>query len=133
VTPQRDVDKWVKQYIALRDQLKVLNDAHETKTAAYKELMADRAGKLQAFLDDSGVESAKTANGTVYSTTRYTASLRDANAFMDFVRKNELWDLLDKRANANAVRDYIADTKTEPPGVNLSALKTVGVRRPSGG
>jgi hypothetical protein len=131
--PNPQVDKWVKQYIGLRDALKALEAIHKEKTDQYKTLMETLGGKLQDFLDNAGVESAKTSEGTVYSTTRYTASLSDPNAFMSYVKMHEMWDLLDKRANASACRDFVTEHKSLPPGVNLNALKTVGVRRPTGG
>jgi len=125
-----DVEKWVQQFIGLRDMRKALKEEYEKKDKELRVLMDDRAGRLQAFLDKSGVESAKTAQGTVYATTRYTASLADPQAFMDFVIQRERWDLLDRKANATAVRDYVQKESALPPGCNLSALTTVGVRRP---
>jgi hypothetical protein len=125
------VDKWVQQYIALRDELKRRDELHETATKELKDLMADRAGKLQAFLDKSGVESASTQYGTVYTTTRYSASVADPKAFMEYVIQNQDWDMIERRANVTAARDFVKDHNAPVPGVNLSSLATIGVRRPS--
>lgn len=125
------VDKWVGQYIALRDEVKRRNDLHEASIKEYKDLMADRAGKLQAFLDTSGIDSAATKHGTVYTTTRYTASVSDPKAFMDYVIQHQDWDMLDRRANVTAARDYVKEHHADVPGVSISSLATVGVRRPT--
>ncbi len=87
---------------------------------------------MQNFMEQAGADNIKTAHGTCYSTTRYTASLADPEAFMKFVRDTGSFDLLDRKANVTAVKDYVAEKSCLPPGVNLSAIKTVGVRRASG-
>jgi len=51
---------------------------------------------------------------------------------MKFVVDNNKFELLDRRANATAVKDYVAANNVLPPGCNLSAICTVGVRRPPG-
>ena len=124
-----NVDKWVEQFIQLRDARKALKDVFEKKDAELKGLMDERAGRLQAFLDNSGLEKASTKAGTVYTTTAYSASLSDPNAFMEFVIAHNRFDLLDRRANKVAVKEYVQSTNELPPGCNLNAIKTVGVRR----
>ena len=87
---------------------------------------------LQDFLETAGAQSVKTKEGTVYASTRYTASLADPQAFMDYVIKHTAFDLLDRKANATAVRDFVENHNALPPGVNLNAIRTVGVRRAAG-
>lgn len=126
-TPQ--VDKWCQQYIVCRDWLKAQKKEYEERIKQTKQDMEVLAGLLQSFLDSSGVESAATKSGTVYSTTKYSASLADPKAFMDFVIENKQFDLLERHANVLTVREYMKEHHIQPPGVNLSAVKTVGVRR----
>jgi len=125
-----EADKWIHAYVALRDQLKKIDSEHEDRRKEYVETMAQLSARLQNFLESSGVDSAKTKAGTVYSSVRYTASLADPEAFMRFVIANNKFELLDRRANATAVRDYVEENNQLPPGANLSAIKTIGVRRP---
>jgi len=49
---------------------------------------------------------------------------------MDYVTTNKLFDLLDRRANTTAVKAFVKKNNQLPPGCNLSAVETVGVRRP---
>lgn len=128
---ETQVDKWVRQYIALRDELKRRNELHDEATREYKDLMAILAGKLQTFLDNTGVDSASTKHGTVYTTTRHTASVSDPKAFMDYVISNQDWDMIERRANCTAAQDYVKEHNAPVPGVTLSSLATVGVRRPT--
>ena len=127
---QTTVDKRVDQYIQVRNKLKQLDDEFELKRKPLVELQQMLSGWMQEFLTKAQADSVKTAHGTCYQSTRYTASLADPEAFMNFVIANQAFDLIDRKANATACRDYAAEHKTLPPGVNLAAIKTVGVRSP---
>jgi hypothetical protein len=83
------------------------------------------------FLKKTGQESAKTANGTFNIHTRYTASLTDGEAFMDFVVARNLFELLEHRASSTACRDYAKENGELPPGVKISTFETVQVRKAS--
>lgn len=126
------VEKRVQQYIQVRDALKKMDEEHDAKRKPLVELQNVLTGWLQEFLENAGIESMRTSEGTAYASTRYTASLADPEAFMKFVLDNQSFDLLDRKANVTAVRDYVDEKGSLPPGVNLSAIKTVGVRRASG-
>lgn len=126
------VDMRVEAYIRCRDTIKAKNDEHEKAIAPLVELQNMLTGWLQDFMETAGADSIKTAYGTCYSSTRYTASLADPEAFMKFVQEQGAYDLLDRKANVTAIKEYVAEHNGTPPGVNLSAIKTVGVRRASG-
>jgi cell division GTPase FtsZ len=123
------VDKWAAQYVALRDVLKKFDEANEVKRKEFKGLMEELSGKMQHFLETSGVDSASTKGGTIYTSIRYTASLADPEAFMRFVIETRQFDLLDRKANSTAVKDYVGEHNVLPTGCNLTAMKTLGVRR----
>lgn len=126
------VEKRIAQYVKIRDAIKEAND----KFAEQMQPMIETQNLLTAWLTQKletvGAESVKTKAGTVYTTTRYSATLADPQVFMDFVKTNDKFELMDRKANATAVRDFVETTGTLPPGVNLNAIRTVGVRRASG-
>lgn len=126
------VDKRVAQYIQVRDAISSLKEKHEAELKPLVETQNLLTGWLQEFMDAAGAENVKTSHGTCYQSTRYTASLADPEAFMNFVKSTSNYDLLDRKANVTAVREYVDGNNALPPGVNLSAIKTVGVRRASG-
>lgn len=126
------VDKRVAQYVATRDAIRAANEKHEAEIKPLVDLQNMLTGWLQTFMETAGADNIKTAHGTCYSTTRYSASLADPEAFMKFVKDTNSYDLLDRKANVTAVKDHVAEKGTLPPGVNLSSIKTVGVRRASG-
>lgn len=125
------LDKWVKQFLWARDAKKRLEDEYEEKVKELRDIMEHLQGRLQTFLDTHGLQNVQTKFGTVHHTTRYTASLADPKAFMDFVIATGKFELLDRKANAAAVKDYVGANNQLPPGCNLSAIKSVGVRKPT--
>lgn len=119
----------VKNYVAVRDRIKAIGERHSEELKPFTDLLTELSGKLQEVLDTTNAESIKTSAGTVYQSSRYSASLSDPKAFMDFVVKENKFELLDRKANAAACRDFAAETGAQPPGVNLSGVRTIGVRR----
>lgn len=125
----QNIDELVSHYIRLRDRIKEVEDAHKAKLKDAKDLLEQLNNTLLERLNEMGGESVKTSSGTVYRTTRRSASLADGDAFRQFVIGNDAFDLVDWRANANAIDDFIKNEKAPPPGVNFTMTYTVGVRR----
>lgn len=124
-----DINTRVAQYVKLRDHIKKLNDDHKKSMKPFNETLEQLNSVLLAHLNSMGANSASTDGGTVYRTEKKTASLADAQAFLDFVIANQAWDLMDRKANVTAVEDYITANAAPPPGVNYASTFVVGVRR----
>jgi hypothetical protein len=122
------VDKLVANYIATRNYIKKLKEKHKDELAEFELALEKLTGRLLLFLDSHGQEMARTSAGTVSATSRPTAKLSDPDVFMDFVAEHGLFELLDRRANATACKDYEKDTGTLPPGVTINTLRGVSVR-----
>lgn len=124
-----NIEEMVGQYVKLRDGLKKADEEHKKKTATARAYLTALDGGLLAKLNEIGGENVKTAVGTVYRTTRRSAVIRDGDAFRSYVINNDEFDLVDWRANAGAVDDFIKSNQVPPPGVDFSTTFTVGVRR----
>jgi hypothetical protein len=122
-------DERVEQYLFYRNRLKEMDDRHEAERSPLVQVLSMLSGWLQKFLDDAKVDSVKSKHGTFYKSTRYTASLEDAEAFMRHVIGTGEFELLDRKANATAVKAFVEEHKTLPPGVKLTPMTTVGVRK----
>ena len=127
--PPQNIEEIVAQFVKLRDKIKEADDAHKAKTKDAREYLDKLNGKLLERLNEIGGESVKTGAGTVYRTTRRSATIADGETFRQFVITNEAFDIVDWKANANAVDDFIRSEGTPPPGVNFTTAFTVGVRR----
>jgi hypothetical protein len=124
-----NVDELVNQFVRLRDKIKEADDAHKDKMRAAREHQEKLRTKLLERLNELGGDAVKTASGTVYRTTKRSATIADPKVFRDYVKTSSAFDLVDWRANANAVDDFIEQHKSPPPGVNFSISYEVGVRR----
>ncbi|GAC1424434.1 MAG: hypothetical protein NVSMB6_25380 [Burkholderiaceae bacterium] len=132
-TPDTALDQRVREYLAIRDKLKAIDAAHDAARKIYVETLSSLSGVMLDILEKTGAEGARTSFGTVYTSSKTTASLADPDAFMRFVIANGKFDLMDRKANATAVRDYVNENKQLPPGCNLTTVKTLGVRSPTKG
>lgn len=128
-----DMAKRIAQYIQVRDRIKEIEDETKAKLRPLRDVQEVLSGIIQGFMDTHNLENLKTEHGTCYKSTRHTASLADPEAFMNYVIQNGKFDLLDRRANATAVKDFVAANKALPPGCNLTAIQSLGVRRKGSG
>lgn len=128
----QDIGMLTKQYVKLRDKIKAADDEHKAKTKPARELLERMNGALLTHLNAIGGEAVKSENGTVYRTIKRTASIADGEKFRQYVIDNAKFDLVDWKANANAVADFIEANTVAPPGVNYAVHYEVGVRRAPG-
>lgn len=127
-----DIDKRIAQYIEVRDALKRVDEKWEGERKPLLEIQEMLSGRIRTFMETNNItDNLKSASGTCYLSTRWSASLADPQAFMDYVIRTNQFELLDRRANVTAVRDHVEKTNLLPAGCNLSAIQTVGVRRPT--
>jgi hypothetical protein len=120
----------VSLYIQMRDKKTQMKADFEASVAPLNEKMDKLEAKLLDVFNKTGMDSVKTEFGTAYATTRTTASVADREAFMDYVKANEEWALLEVRTSKTAVEQYRSANDNElPPGVNLREERVVNIRR----
>lgn len=124
-----DVNVIVTAYIKLRDQKAELKAKQAEEMKVYDDALAKLEAQAKTILAESNTESIKCAAGTVYTTTATSATVADKSAFMDYIRANEAFDLLDVRANKTAVQDFVTEHQDTPPGVTVRRELKVGFRR----
>ena len=125
-----DVQKWIGQAVAVRDKIKEIETRHDEELKEPKEVLEMLKGCLQNFFTETGQDSAPTGAGTAYLSTTYRASIADKQAFKDYVVESQRWDLMDWKANAKAAQLFVKKEKQLPPGVNLTGITKVNIRRP---
>lgn len=119
----------IEQYIKLRDIIKQADDAHKAKMAPARESLEKLNGIMLDHLNKIGGDSVRSKSGTVYRTTKRSASLEDPDAFMHFVTSTERFELIDRKANVKAVEDFAQENGILPPGVKMTSQQVVGVRK----
>jgi hypothetical protein len=121
-------DKRVAQFLAIRAKLKELEVEYERICKPFEHAKQQLAEQLLTMLDAAGIESARTSEGTVYVSLHPTASLSDPDAFMDYVAQHGAYELMDRKANSTACREFAEETGALPPGVRLTSRRTIGVK-----
>jgi hypothetical protein len=119
----------VGKYIEARERKAQLKAEFDMKTARLDEVMNKIEAKLMQVFQETGMDSVKTEFGTAYTTTRTTASVADRDAFMEYVRTNDEWPLLEVRASKAAVEQYKSVHEELPPGINWREERVVNIRR----
>lgn len=119
----------VGKYIEVRDRRAQLEAEFNMKAARLDEIMSKIESKLLQVFDQAGMDSVKTEFGTAYTTTKTTASVGDRDAFMEYVRTNDEWPLLQVRVSKTGVEQYKAAHETLPPGINWREERVVNIRR----
>ena len=123
--------KRIQQYRDIRAKLDQMDEAHELAKEPLQKIKGLLEGYFESLLTTTGLQSAATHAGTIHWNTRTTATVQDAEAFMEFVISKQQFELLDRRANATACREFAEVHGALPPGVDTNTIRTVGVKKPS--
>lgn len=128
--PEITLDKAVRKYLELRTEAETIEKSVKAQVAAIKEKM----GRLEAWItekaDAEGLGNVKIAGvGTAMWTVHYSATVASRDAFFDFVRENNAFDMLENRVSKTAVRAYIDAHGEVPPGVNFGSYRAFSVRK----
>lgn len=126
---EKTLDQLVAAYIRVRDQIAEIKARQAAEVKPYQEALAKLEFLTLKALDEAGVDSAKTKAGTAYRSVRTSITVADRSAFIDFVTANQMYELLDVRANKTAVEGMLSDEQDLPPGLNIRRDLTVGFRR----
>jgi hypothetical protein len=120
----------LKLFIGLRDRRAQRKAAYEEDDAGDK----DKQNKIEIeFLrrfQERGIDNVAARDvGTAYRSTRSSATVADWDAVLDFVQKNEAWEMLERRVNKTAVEQFKSVEGDLPPGINWSETQVVNFRR----
>lgn len=122
-------EDYVASYIKLRDKKASLKAEYDAKVEGIEKLLDQVEAKFLDHFNKSGELSIKTPAGTVYRATRTSATVADWDVILGFIRKNENWQLLERRVSKKAVEEMKAETGELPPGINWSEEAVVNFRR----
>jgi len=127
--PPTKVGELIAIYLETRDAKDALAKKHKEALRSYSDVMAMIEGKLLEHLQATAGQSFSTDLGTAYLTRKRSATIADATEFRGYIIENRAWDMVDWRANAVAVADFIAEHQTLPPGINFNVTTSVNVQK----
>jgi hypothetical protein len=121
------IEDVVRAYIKTRNDIKQIKERHEQELKKYYQYQELQTEWLLTTLKATGQEMARTKYGTVSAAVRDTASCSDPNMFIDYVRENNAYELMDRRPNSTACREFNDKHGMLPPGVKLNTIRYVNV------
>jgi hypothetical protein len=119
----------VELYIQLRDRRSARKRAYEMEDESDKGKQEKIESLLLKRFNENGLESVRTKAGTAFKTTRTSITCADRELFFDFIKINELFDLLEARPAKTTVEQYFEAHGDFPPGLNINKALTISVRR----
>ena len=125
------VEQAIGAIINLRAKKAAIEAETKEKVASIRSKMEKIEGYLKVKADELGVTSFKTDAGTAFLTTTDYANVAEWSAVLDFIKENGAYDLLEKRVNKAAVRVYMEQLGTVPPGINYGTAVDLSVRKPT--
>jgi hypothetical protein len=126
-----NIDDAIAAYVKLRERKAQIKAEAEAKANEITAKLDKLEGWLKEQADAQGVTSFKTKHGTAFLTTVDFATVADWDAMLTFVKQNDAYDMFEKRVSKTAVRGYIEQLKSVPPGVNYGTRIEVNVRKPT--
>lgn len=119
----------VAAYIKLRDYKKAAEDEFKKSMSRTVEAMEKLEATLLDQLNQTGANSLSCDDGTVYRNMQMSATVENREAFREYVQAHDLWEAMDIRANKTFVKEFMERNGTPLPGIKVTQLATVGVRR----
>ena len=121
-------DRATQLYSELRNEIADIEREAKVKSAELKTKMLALENWITLAADEQGLKNVPTPHGTAYWSVHNSASVASRDAFMDFVRDNEAWDLLEPRASKTAAKSFVEGHGEPPPGVTYSTVRVFNLR-----
>jgi hypothetical protein len=120
----------IMKYVEIRFEKSKLADKHKEQLAPYNQALDGLEAVFMREMDKGGVDSISARDcGTIYRSTRSSATVADFNLLKAHIIEHDAWELLQGRVSAVAVEAFLEDTGELPPGVSLSKILKIGVRK----
>ena len=126
-----NIDQVTSAYIKTRNAIKELED----KISELKVFQARKEEYMLGLLAEAGATSMKSEHGTVYTLIKESVTVADAETFFTWVKENDRFDCLERRAAKTAVLEIMGEREDSgrpnppPPGLSFTAIKSVGIRK----
>lgn len=121
----------IRQRIAIRDKIAKMNEEFEAKLAPYKAAEIALEGAITERMIAQGQESIRTDAGTAYRTKVMATKVADRDLFLAFVFKTESGSFIMNSAPKEAVKEYMDDKGSPPPGVDVTYIHKTNFRKPA--
>ncbi len=118
-------------YVSLRSEKDRISAEYKANVKVIDDKLKKLEVWLQMWLAKEELNSVNSESGTAYKTTVEQATVSDMTSFIEFVKDNEAWHLLEKRVSKTGIREMLDADEPIPPGVNWYVTTAINVRKPN--
>ena len=126
------LDKLAKIYRKIKAEIDLLTQEYDDKIERLKAQQDEVRFAMKDQMRAMGVNSVRTANGTVSMVTKTRYNTQDWDSFKKFIIEHDVVDLLEKRiAQTNMARFLDENPGLVPPGLNSTSEFEIRVTKPT--
>lgn len=126
------LDKLAKIYRKIKAEIDLLTQEYDDKIERLKAQQDEVRFAMKDQMRAMGVNSVRTANGTVSMVTKTRYTTQDWDSFKKFVVEHDVVDLLQKSiAQTNMARFLEENPGLVPPGLNSTSEFEIRVTKPT--
>jgi hypothetical protein len=131
MTDEVTIDDVMTRRFDLAEQIDSLAAEYKTKAAPLNEELELCESFIRTEMIKTGSQNWKSATTghATHFTTKSKCQVSDFEATLAEIRAHELWHLLTKAVSKEAVKEYIAEHNTPPPGVTYSEYRDLAWSR----
>lgn len=123
-----NANELTEKYTELRDRKAAIETQMKAAMKPISEEMVKIEGELMSLLNATGAQNISTPHGTAYKSETRRFTVEDPHLFRSWIEANNRPDFYQNRVSDEAVKAYVEEFGTLPPGVKMSAHVTVNVR-----
>lgn len=123
------IEQLIRRYRELKAELTEEKHEFDAREKSFSLLMDEIQNILLAKSNETGVDSFKTSAGTAYKTTKTFVSITDWDSFINYVRENDAFHLLQRRVTKSAAIEEKEENGELPPGLSYSEMFEINVRK----
>ena len=123
------ISEAIDGYVKLRNKKNELARKHKDELEPINKKMDTIEAWLKREFDKQGVTQQKSASGSVaFVQGADSCTCTDKEAFLEFVKENEAFELMDVRPSKTVVRAFMEERGEIPPGVKFTQYDVIRVR-----
>lgn len=119
----------VERFVKLREYRTLLKSSFDAQDKLAKAGMETVQAILLKNMNTDEMESLKTSDGTAYIHRTEHVRVKDWDAVYKYIMESGRLDLLGRRVNASAAKEFRDDTGDLPPGVTTETIREVRIRK----
>ena len=123
--------KLIGEYIRLRDSVTKLTERHEKQVRPYKDSMSLIENLLGEEINKLEGQAIKTPKGTAYRSITNSYKVADRDVWLNWVFETGNRDMLTAHVAKEALNEFMDVNKSLPPGLNLTQIFNIRVKRNS--